>query len=881
MRLYTSLLALLIILLASVRGVAQPEEESLGGGRKEMVATRIPEAAVTLDGRLDDEIWKSIRFASDFVQKDPNEGRPPSERTEIAFAYDDHALYVAARMYHTDPSTIRANVTRRDNSGTNERIIVVLDTYHDRRTSYSFSVTAAGVRTEYYHATDSEWDRDFSFDPVWEARTRIDQEGWTAEMRIPLSQLRFNDLPEQVWGLNIDRYIPSKNEDIYWRMIPKNLTGWASRFGELVGIRGIHPSQRIELLPYVAANLHHRGGEIDSLDPFVKRDDFTRRAGLDVKVGIGPNLTLDATVNPDFGQVEADPAQVNLSAFETFFDERRPFFIEGGRLLKGNGPNYFYSRRIGAEPHGRPPGDYSDPPENTTILGAAKLTGRLASGLSIGALGAVTDREETRTFEVATNTFDTVEVEPRALFGVVRLQQEIGDESASVGVMATAVSRSLDPESPLAGRLAREAYTGGVDWLVTFDDKAYTLGGYAGASHVAGEPGAMVRLQRASARYFQRPDADYVAVDTTSRTLSGYTAGFWFEKEGGEHWQWSANLGVESPGFELNELGRLQTSDDISLSGEISYRENTPADVVRSWNVGLNPEVEWNYGGDRTSTWLQLEGSLTWNNFWNTSASVYTNLRATSDNYTRGGPNMEKPFDWGFNINQSGNWADPLRWSVSAWYGADELNGWNAGTSGNLTSTIGERFEVDISPSFNYSDNSRQYITTLAGGETATFGSRYIFSFIEQTNLSLQLRVNVALTPDLSLEAYAEAFTASGRYHDFGELPAAGARDLRDYDINPDVVLTRQGAEYTVRDVSRGTEFTFYQSDFNYASFNSNLVLRWEWLRGSTLYLVWQQNHSDQDDRGKAVQLTNLFDGVRGSGDTFLALKASYWFSVH
>ncbi len=385
-RLWPGLACLVFAILFSTRGAAQEP----AAARKQAQAVRIQGRAPTVDGKLDDAAWSAAPALTGLVQKLPAEGAPASEATEVRFAYDDDALYVGARMFSRDPAGIQAPVSRRDNGEQAERLLVSLDTYLDRRTAYTFGVTASGVRLDWFHPSDSEGS-DASFEPVWMARTRRDSLGWTAEMRIPFSQLRFSRADVQTWGVNVTRRIPSTNEDQYWAMVPASATGWASRFGDLAGITGIRQTRRVEFTPYVASGADFTSSPGEG-NPFDDGSQASVRVGGDVKMGLGPNLTLGATINPDFGQVELDPAEVNLSAFETFFGERRPFFTEGSQLLSVG--NFFYSRRIGAPPRSaavfgladRVAGDYTylDVPPTSTNLGAAKLTGRLPSKTSIG-----------------------------------------------------------------------------------------------------------------------------------------------------------------------------------------------------------------------------------------------------------------------------------------------------------------------------------------------------------------------------------------------------------------------------------------------------------------------------------------------------------------
>ena len=447
----------MILLALGLAASTALQDTSAVTAHKQVRAMRVQGAAITVDGKLDEAAWAQAVWISDFVQKRPREGAPPSDSMRIAILYDDAAVYVGARMFSRDPSKIQAPLSRRDNTFQAERMWVSFDSYHDKRTAYSFGVSASGVRADWYHASDDENDINWGFDPVWEANANIDALGWTAEMRIPFSQLRFTNQPVQVWGFNANRWNPVTSEDDYWIPVPTNRTGWSSFMGELVGIEDIKPTRRLELMPYGALDSRVLS-DVSPVDPFNDKANFAGRVGADLKMGLGPNITLDATVNPDFGQVEADPSIVNLSGFEFFFDEKRPFFTEGSQLLRGNGPSYFYSRRIGARPGCDASGDFVDCPQNATILGAAKVTGRLATGMSLGVLTAVTGREFARTYDSTTRTFGRTAVAPPAGYGVMRLQQEFGASKSVVGVTFTTVQRDLD--SLLAPNYTRRAYAG-------------------------------------------------------------------------------------------------------------------------------------------------------------------------------------------------------------------------------------------------------------------------------------------------------------------------------------------------------------------------------------------------------------------------------------
>ena len=841
---------------------------------KHMIAVSL-HAAIDLDGRLDEKGWADAQFVSGFRQKDPVEGAPESGRTELAILYDDEALYIGARMYYPPGTRLQTYMSRRDNAGKSERIIISLDTYHDRRTAYSFGVTASGVRIDYYHPDDREFRRDYSFDPVWEAATSIDSTCWTAEFRIPFSQLRFNDRRRQVWGINVNRYIPNLYEDDYWVLVPKQETGWSSRFGSLTGIEGIRPSSRIELLPYVAGSIT-APSRPDAANPFVSAFNYNTRVGMDFKMGFGPNLTLDAAINPDFGQVEADPAEVNLSAYETFFPEKRPFFIEGSRLLQGNGPGYFYSRRIGQAPRGPASGDYVDRPDNTTILGAAKLTGRTPAGLSTGFLAAVTSQEYARTYDVETDSFSNVRVMPYAGYAVARVEHEFGAEASKAGFIFTGMNRAFTANDPLADIMTRSAVSGGGDWIWRFNKSEYEFSGYAGFSYIEGEPEAIRRVQTSSAHYFQRPDAGYLRLDSSARSLSGYTGELQLRRSTGEHWLWRIGASLESPGFEINDVGRLRSADDIRFSGRLTYRETVPGEFYYQYAVNLSASQELDFGGVGTGRYTRLELNVTWKNFWRSRFSVGFSPRSLSKNLTRGGPYMGTGAGMWTSASLSNNFTEITRWQARGSYSFDELGSWSFNMGGMLGTSLNSSTEIAVYPGFSRSVNSRQYVMATGGGRETTYGKRYIFAFIDRTTISAQFRINYAITPDISVEMYAEPFAASGHYYDFGELEAARSRNLRRYGTDGTTIQTNDDGSYVVKEGD--DEFTIPNRDFQSLSFRSNLVLRWEWIPGSTLYLVWQQNRSQFARTGNAVGFDSLLDTVSADGDNYIVLKISYWF---
>ena len=886
--------SLRMVVLATVLQVPIVIDAQTNDSSKRATATRVV-GAIRMDGRLDEVTWQGARFLSDFRQKEPVENGEPGDRTEVAFQYDDRALYVGARMLSRDPKAIPRDITRRDQYGNSEHIVISLDPYLDRRTSYSFSITSGGVRRDYYNAGDDDRfsNRDFTYDPVWDGKVSLDSTGWTAEIRIPFSQLRFAKKSVQEWGLNVLRWIPTRNEDIYWVVVPRNEAGFASRFGTLAGIEGIKPSRRVEVVPYLAGNgrFDGRPNAANLLDP--RGRETQARAGADLKMGLGPNLTVDATINPDFGQVEADPAEVNLTAFETIFDERRPFFTEGSQLLRSTVANYFYSRRIGGSPRGDATGDFVTRPSNTTILGAAKITGRLANGLSIGGLAAVTDRESARTFDTLPGTFGRTQVEPRAGYGVIRLQQQFGRDASTIGMIISGVSRGLAGDSALAARLSNRAVAGGVDWLLRFQQGRYEISGDIGGSYLDGSALAVARVQGSPAHYFQRPDYRQTDLDPTARSLKGWRARLRGDKNAG-NWLWGAEMAVESPGFETNDMGRLNGADDIDWIADITHRWTIPGRWFRAATVGVSTRGNLNFDGVRTNTGFSFFTSQTWRNFISSFFNVNCQLRAQSDILTRGGPLMATPAGCEVNGGLNSSFANATSWHLFANRFATEAGDWQFRLAGGFTVRPTSALSLSLDPNYSQSSDTRQYVGQVSGGSSATFGQRYLFGTIRRSTFVLQTRINYTFSPNVTVEVYAEPFAASGKYSRIGELSAARSRALRLYGTEGTAVVPApDGTGFTVTDANNGQTFGVGSPDFNLLSFRSNVVFRWEWRPGSTLFLVWQQSRSTRCvpgdlggcpgalRPGSLVGPRSLRESLGVPGDNFIAVKVSYWLPVN
>lgn len=859
---------LFIVVIAAVAPIgAQPSPKSA-------TAIRLAGPAPRIDGRLDDAAWDGAGAIENFEQQRPVEGATPSERTVVLIRYDAEALYIGARMYRRDPSRISRSLTRRDGMGNAERLQVTFDTHRDRRTGYGFAVSAAGARSDFHHSQDDERrGRENQYDPVWEAAAVIDSLGWTAELRIPFSQLRFPNADVQEWGFQLDRWMPDKNEDVQWVMIPTRETGYISRFGTLRGIEGIVARRPVELLPYVASDAT-RSAVADAANPF--RNPTRTRIGLDAKFGIGSNLTVDATINPDFGQVDADPAEVNLSAFETIVDERRPFFTEGAQLLRAEGPNYFYSRRIGGAPHASASGDYVDAPRASAILGAAKLTGRTASRLSVGALLAVSDRALARVYDVDGDSTTSTLVEPRTNFGVVRLQQEVGRQASTVGATFTAMRRDLSADSPLPALVARDAVSGGVDWRLRWKQGMYAVSGWAGFSHIAGDSLAIARVQRSSAHYYQRPDADHLTYDPARTALSGYTMSIRADKDAGRRILWGAQVMTESPGYEVNDVGRVQSVDDIEYNADIQIRETLPGRWFQNWRLGFVTRGGFNYAGDRIDEQWNQQTSLTLKNFWTLNVNWNLGLVTIDDALTRGGPLTKSGTDWGGEVRLNTPFGSQINWRMNYNWSRNSLGGRRDQVGGGVTFRPSPRWQVNLDPNHQSSVEARQYVTSVADSlAVATFGRRYVFAYVNRKTISLRTRVNYAFSPSLTLEGYAEPFVASGRYRDLGELAAPRTSTLVRYGTAGTTIARDTAGAWNIR--SGGTAFSVSNRDFNVLSFRSNVVMRWEWNAGSTLFFVWQQDRRSSQAIGDPVGPRDLFSTTSARGDNFFAIKLSYW----
>ncbi|MGH7664886.1 MAG: DUF5916 domain-containing protein [Gemmatimonadaceae bacterium] len=914
------MLATLLFTVLQVSATTAAESERLvhasGDSVRIVTAVRTAEPPA-VDGQLAEAAWSSAPAISGFVQENPEQGEPATQRTEVRILYDDEAIYIGARLFEMDPSDIRATLTRRDQSSASDRFTVALDSYHDHQTTMSFSVNPLGVRgdaigSDDQHAFDDSWD------PVWEAATGRDAEGWIAEMRIPLSQLRFPQKAAQVWGINLYRLSVVRQEQDVFALVRQNEIGVASRYAHVVGITGIPSPRRLEVAPYASASFETANALPGN--PFFDGSELSVGYGIDLKYGVTSNLTLDATINPDFGQVEADPAELNLTVFETFFQERRPFFVEGSQIFDFGGscsniclglqPIFFYSRRIGRAPSLGPTmapvsaaafdtlisGPFTDVPANTRILGAAKLTGKLSSGTSIGFLHAETDHAFGRVYaagRVAGNPRllrYRDELEPRGHHSVGRIIQDFRGGATSLGALVTHVARELD--SPrLADRMPERSLAGGLDWRHRWNDNRFTLAGQVGWSRIEGSAAAIERAQLSSARYYRRPDANYVELDTTRTSLSGYNVSTDLAYNAKSGFNFGFSGSVVSPGFELNDLGFLPAADERSGLLRAGWSRPEPGDVIQYQEFDTFVAGSWNTGGTHLGTTVGLGSFIGLQNNWRGSMFLMYAPRGLDDNLTRGGPLAVRPSYRSGNFNFGSDRSRAVSFSVFGNLRRTEFGGGFSTGSVDVLWRPATNVQLSVGPSYSVSRSEAFYTATIDDAEAAaTFGRRYVFAESEQRSLGLTTRMSYTFTPALSFQLYMQPFTASAEFSGFKELRRPREFDFLVYGRDDGSTIqqntqapgcARAGACHTV-DPDGGTSenaFVIADPDVSFRSLRGTAVLRWEYRPGATFFAVWTQSRSDNDHTGQFGGAGDIPDLFALPGENIFLLKATYWFS--
>ena len=847
-------------------------------------------AAISIDGKLDEASWAAAPAQSNFVQRFPRDAAAPTLATRFAVQYDDEAIYVGVWADDPEPSRIKRLLTRRDVDAPADSVTVAFDSYHDRRTAYGFQLNAAGVQRDMLMFDDTQ--QDDTWDAVWIGDVSITPTGWTAEFRIPLSQLRFASADAQEWGLQVLRTVGRTGEQDSWSPWPRSTPQIVSKFGVVDGIDHLRDNRRLELLPYVTGGFDRM--PVDAGDPLNDRYGLKRNIGLDLKYGLGPAFTISATINPDFGQVEADPSKVNLTQNELFFAEKRPFFLEGADLFKlqiGNSDNSpegaFYSRRIGAAPATPDVNyDFIKAPDSTTIYGAAKLTGKTVSGWSVGMLDAVTGGATTNLYSEATPTSaaQRQDLKMAALtnYAVARVKRDFDEGRTSVGASATAVNRQLDDPN-LRDLLHDQAYTGGLQlqnrWGDAWGDNAWTSNVNLLGSWVHGTKAAIAETQQDSVHYFQRPDATDHHFDPNRTSLDGIAMKYMIGRMGDtEHWRFGFGGDLRTAGVELNDAGFQLNSDRYVPFLLLQYHQDSPSPYILNWGTSddifmittLEPRVT-DYG-------LEYNGNVQFSNYWTLSAGGNIEHAQWSISALRGGRALRIDPDANFYANLATDTRQPVWFSING-YGSRQFT--DGATDGgiDLGATIQAKSNLDlfVGPSVYARNDPMQYVDQEDDMAATT---HFIFGRVHELDVSMTLRANWTFSPHLALQAYAQPYIASGHYNELKDVDNPGA------DRYTDRFHMLSGSEARLVDgtyqVNRGGRaYSFDQPDFNFRQLRSTVVLRWEYLPGSTVFAIWSHGQtSDTFDDGRLKFGRDLSDLGRAASENVVMIKANYWIGL-
>jgi hypothetical protein len=835
--------------------------------------TRLTTDRPAIDGILDDACWKTGEWAGDFTQWIPKEGAKPSEPTQIKILYDDKNIYVAIRAFDSEPDKIIRKAGRRDEFN-GDAVGINFDSYHDHRTGFEFNVTAAGQKVDLILTNPSIGD--YNWNAVWYVKTGMEDSAWTAEYEIPLSQLRYSSDDEQVWGMHCWRWIDRLQEESDWEPQSSTGPGMLYQFGELHGIKGLPKSRHIEIMPYAVGRLKTFKSEPGN--PFAdKGRSLFGNVGIDAKIGLSSNFTADLSINPDFGQVESDPSVMNLTAFETFYEERRPFFLEGKNIFNFDfdDVNIFYSRRIGHSPNYTPAlgaNEYMDFPDNTTILSAAKVSGKTSDGLAVGVLQSLTANEHAKINSSGKDR--NVSVEPLTNYLIAHVQKDFGEGNTMLGGIVTSTNRFI--QDPHLEFMNHNAYTVGIDVLHYWNDKEYFVDAKLVGSTINGSTESMRILQNSSARYYQRPDASHLSFDSTRNQLSGYGGRIRIGKGSIGLWRYSTGIHWRSPGLDLNDIGFMQTTDIIEQENAISYFVNQPVSIFRTYSIGLEQFNNWDFGMNHLSSGGNLNIYFEFLNKWAISTSVNFTSQALDTHILRGGYALLVPAIWSnsfyLRTDPSEKIFVDLNTSLSV---SENHSGRNYYIQPGFSIMPINTLKVSMSVNYSNNLNNLQYVDT----KSVNGDNRYILGKIKQQTLGATFRIDYNLTPELSIQYYGSPFASIGKYAEFKSVtnPRSVEYGNRYSMLNP--VLNGNNYEISENNNAQ-VDYTFGNPDFNFSQLRSNLVFRWEYRPGSQIYFVWSQDRTNYIMPGNN-SVYNAVDDLRDvyPNNIFL-IKFNYWFSI-
>ncbi len=806
-----------------------------------------------IDGSLNDEVWSKVEWGADFKQREPHSGAGPSQKTAFKILYDDNNLYVGVKLFDNDPENIEKRLTKRDQLD-GDQIFIGIDSYDDNRTAFVFGVSAAGVQSDMMLANDNS-NADANWNAVYRVKVSTDEEGWNAEFSIPLSELRFAKLEELVWGLQVFRVIFKTQENVIWQFVPQDSPGWVSQFGDLVGLNHIEPKLNTEIIPYTVMKMLRFEKEIGN--PYATGKDEKITMGVDGKVSITNDLTLNFTINPDFGQVEADPSVVNLTAFESFFEEKRPFFIEGNNIfsfpLANGGPfqrdNLLYTRRIGRNPHYEPDimdDEYLKMPNFTNILAAFKLSGKTKRGVSIGVMESMTPRTFARISDG--NNERKEAVEPFTNYFLSRFQKDFNEGTTTIGGMLSATNRKIEDQT--LNYLPKSAYSGGVDLNHTWKNRTYSIALRSFFSLVNGSEESMIELQESSVRYFQRPDATHIEIDSTRTHLMGHGGIFQFSKSGDGHVSYTFFVNWRSPGLDVNDLGYIQRGDEIQQVGWISYRWFEPFGIFRRLNVDMAQWLGWDFSGRRIYQGQNLGANAQFKNYWSIFGNINREGESLARTELRGGPSLKIPgtFQSFINIQSDSRKKLNLGMNVNITRGDFAFNS-RTQFGLSLTYRATDAFKISLNPSYSKAFNELQYIETVDYN-----GDQFIVGEINSESFSTALRFDYTLSPEFSIQYYGQPFVFAANYSNLKKITSSKADAYADrfHLFNSDEISYDADDEvYSIDENMDGNiDYRVDNPNFNFFQFRSNLVARWEYMPGSNIYLVWAQGRTGDNSKG-------------------------------
>ncbi|MHC0440182.1 DUF5916 domain-containing protein [Flavobacterium sp. 3-210] len=834
--------------------------------------------APVIDGYLTDESWNIVDWTGDYIENLPNENTKPIEQTKFKIVYDKEFIYFGFRCYDKGPKGIVKRLSRRDGFE-GDWIEINISSHNDQLTSFSFAASVAGVKSDGFISDNGKtWEGNWN--PIWYLKTNIDDEGWTAEIKIPLSQLKFSDAPEQVWGLQSTRRYFRTEERSVWQRIPLDAPGWVSEFGELHGLIGLSPQRQIEIQPFVLSKLETYPQEDGN--PFKTGKDFKLNGGLDAKVGITNDLTLNLTINPDFGQVEADPAAIVLDGFQVFYDERRPFFVENKNIFNytfaDDQDNLFYSRRIGRNPNGQPnipDGAFMTIPNNTTILGAAKFSGKTKNGWSIGILESVTDKEYAKIQE--NNERREVIVEPLTNYFVGRAQKDFNNRKSYFGVMFTGTNRNL--ETDYLQFLHKSAYTAGIDFRNQWKNRKYYFKGNFVISKVNGSEEAITATQRNMTHLFQRTDAGHLSVDPKKTSLTGTGGKFEMGKASIGNWRYKGSVIWRSPELELNDIGFLRQADEIKQYTFLSYETLKPFGAFRKIATSLEQFSIFDFEGNYNKMQYTLGSDAMLKNNWNIVVSAIYKPVNYSNSILQGGPRFRYSEDFFKSVSVSSDSRKKLRYSIALYdnKGKDNSFSYSELNLGLIYQPVNS-FMLSINPVLSSNKNKLQYITETNFNKEA----RYITANLTQNTLSASIRFDYNINPNLTIQYYGQPFISRGRYNHFNKVinPVAKYYGDRISLFNQNQIeFNETKNRYEIdEDTNDTVDYTISNPDFSFVQFRSNLVARWEYIPGSELFLVWSQGITGNGNPNEnlVTELDSLLLG-RKPTNTFL-IKMTYRF---